>query len=143
MSLVERKRGISEAESVTKLTELAFFFIPLTFASSLFSMQVKELDSSTTSVAVFLAVAMAVTISSYTVRLVILSSTFLSLWRQWKDDIRAERGIRSSGPIATSAVLKWIWERRPWIIRCTDKVLHLARNQIIGYPSINGRDVTI
>ncbi|KAL8640669.1 MAG: hypothetical protein Q9226_008721 [Calogaya cf. arnoldii] len=48
MSLIESKRGISEAESVTKLTELAFFFIPLTFAASLFSMQVKELDAGTT-----------------------------------------------------------------------------------------------
>ena len=38
MSIVESKRGIAEAESVTKLTELAFFFIPLTFSASIFSM---------------------------------------------------------------------------------------------------------
>ncbi|KAL8649550.1 MAG: hypothetical protein Q9226_005526 [Calogaya cf. arnoldii] len=110
MSLIESKRGISEAESVTKLTELAFFFIHLTFAASLFSMQVKELDGSTTSVGVFLAVALAITICSYSLRLVIRSSKFLSLWLRWKDEIRAEKGIRPSTPIATSAVLKWIWQ---------------------------------
>ena len=40
MSLIESKRGISQAESVAKLTELAFFFIPLAFSASFFSMPV-------------------------------------------------------------------------------------------------------
>ncbi|KAL8869053.1 MAG: hypothetical protein Q9174_004560 [Haloplaca sp. 1 TL-2023] len=104
MSLIESKRGISEAESVTKLTELAFFFIPLTFAASLFSMQVKEINANTTSVGAFLAVALAVTIGSYALRLVIRSSIFLGVWRRWKDEIRAEKEIRPTAPIATSAV---------------------------------------
>ena len=38
VSLLESRRAIAEAESVTKLTELAFFFIPLSFAASFFSM---------------------------------------------------------------------------------------------------------
>ncbi|KAL8991596.1 MAG: hypothetical protein Q9169_007820 [Polycauliona sp. 2 TL-2023] len=111
MSLIESKRGISEAESVTKLTELAFFFIPLTFAASLFSMQVKELDAETTSVGVFVTVALAVTICSYALRLVIRGAPFLSLTRRWKDKIRADQKIRPSAPIATSAALQWIWRR--------------------------------
>lgn len=111
MSLIESKRGISEAESVTKLTELAFFFIPLTFAASLFSMQVKELDASRTSVALFLAVAITITICSYTLRLVIRSSSFLGFWRLWKEKIRADSQIRPSASIPTSAVLKWLWKR--------------------------------
>ncbi|KAL8724021.1 MAG: hypothetical protein Q9166_008175, partial [cf. Caloplaca sp. 2 TL-2023] len=110
ISLVESKRGISEAESVTKLTELAFFFIPLTFAASLFSMQVQELDANTTSVGLFLVVALAITICSYALRVVIRSSTFLSFWRRWKDQIRDDRGIRPSTPIATFAVLSWSWQ---------------------------------
>lgn len=40
MSILESKRAISEAESVSRLTELAFFFIPLSFATSLFGMQI-------------------------------------------------------------------------------------------------------
>lgn len=111
MSLVESKRGISEAESVTKLTELAFFFIPLTFAASLFSMQVKELDAATTSVALFVAVAFSITLCSYTLRLVIRSSWLLRVLRRWKKDIRATTESPSGAPIPTSAVLKWIWSR--------------------------------
>lgn len=41
LSLIESKRAIREAESVTKLTELAFFFIPLGFSASIFGMQLK------------------------------------------------------------------------------------------------------
>ncbi|KAL8988735.1 MAG: hypothetical protein Q9177_002240 [Variospora cf. flavescens] len=111
MSLVESKRGIAEAESVTKLTELAFFFIPLTFAASLFSMQVKELDASTTSVGVFFGVALSITVCSYALRLVIRSSTFLRFKRLWTNDIRTSTESPPGAPIATSMVLKWTWNR--------------------------------
>ncbi|KAL8859001.1 MAG: hypothetical protein Q9178_004482 [Gyalolechia marmorata] len=111
MSLVESKRGISEAESVTKLTELAFFFIPLTFAASLFSMQVKELDTNTTSISVFFAVALTITVSSYALRLVIRSSVFLGFIRRWRKKIQTSTDTPSAAPIATTTVLKWLWYR--------------------------------
>ncbi|KAE9368888.1 hypothetical protein N431DRAFT_561211 [Stipitochalara longipes BDJ] len=46
MALLDSRRSIAEAHSVTKLTELAFFFIPLTFAESLFffGMQIEEFE---------------------------------------------------------------------------------------------------
>ena len=111
MSLVESKRGISEAESVTKLAELAFFFIPLTFAASLFSMQVKELDANTTSISIFFAVALTMTVSSYVLRLVIRSSVFLSFMLRWSKKIRTSTGTPSEAPITTATVLKWLWNR--------------------------------
>lgn len=111
MSLVESKRGISEAESVTKLTELAFFFIPLTFAASLFSMQVKELDADTTSVGVFFGIALTITACSYALRLAIRSSLFLALLGRWKNDIRKSMNSPAGSPIATTMVLKWMWKR--------------------------------
>ena len=40
VALLESKRGIAEAESVTKLTELAFFFIPISVTATFFSMPV-------------------------------------------------------------------------------------------------------
>ncbi|KAL8943781.1 MAG: hypothetical protein Q9211_000864 [Gyalolechia sp. 1 TL-2023] len=116
MSLVESKRGISEAESVTKLTELAFFFIPLTFAASLFSMQVKELDADTTSVGVFFGVALTITACSYVLRLAIRSSAFVSFLRRWKDDIRISTDSSSGAPIATTMVLKWMRRRLSWCL---------------------------
>lgn len=69
MSLVESKRGIAEAESVTRLTELAFFFIPLTFSATVFSMQVKELNASVTPISTFIILAASITIGSYAQRL--------------------------------------------------------------------------
>lgn len=116
MSLVESKRGISEAESVTKLTELAFFFIPLTFAASLFSMQVKELDADSTSVGVFFGVALTITVCSYALRLAIRSSAFLGFLRRWKNEIRRSSNSPSAAPIATTMVFKWIWNRlQPYV----------------------------
>ncbi|KAL8771555.1 MAG: hypothetical protein Q9209_002997 [Squamulea sp. 1 TL-2023] len=111
MSLVESKRGISQAESVTKLTELAFFFIPLTFAASLFSMQVKEFDAGTTSVRLFLAVALTITICSYALRLVIRSSSFIDLLQRWKAKVREDRELGPSTQIATFVALHWTWQR--------------------------------
>lgn len=71
MSVVESKRGTAEAESVTKLTQLAFLFIPLTFSASIFSMQVKELDASRKSIAAFFILAIIITTASYALRLLI------------------------------------------------------------------------
>lgn len=44
MQFTESRRSINEAKTVTKLTELAFIFIPLSFTCSLFSMQITELS---------------------------------------------------------------------------------------------------
>lgn len=41
MNIVESSKAIKEAEEVTKLTQLAFFFIPLTFAAGVFGMNSK------------------------------------------------------------------------------------------------------
>ncbi|KAK7509721.1 hypothetical protein IWZ03DRAFT_87022 [Phyllosticta citriasiana] len=43
MSILESDRAITQAEEVTTLTRLAFFFIPLTYAPGIFGMNVKEL----------------------------------------------------------------------------------------------------
>lgn len=40
MSIIESRRAIAQAESVTKLTSLAFFFIPLTLCATVFSINV-------------------------------------------------------------------------------------------------------
>ena len=116
MSLVESKRGIAEAESVTKLTELAFLFIPLTFSTCLFSMQIKELNASTTSLGDFFLVAILVTASSYVLRLVIRSPLVLRYWRNCKEDIRETSKIPADGPITTSSFLSWLWARVDLVI---------------------------
>ncbi|KAK6533730.1 hypothetical protein TWF694_002661 [Orbilia ellipsospora] len=43
MSILESQEAISEASSVGKLTELAFIFIPISFAATFYSMQIETL----------------------------------------------------------------------------------------------------
>ncbi|KAK8248606.1 hypothetical protein IWZ00DRAFT_299315 [Phyllosticta capitalensis] len=43
MSINESTRAFKEAEEITKLTQLAFVFIPLTFVAGIFGMNLKEL----------------------------------------------------------------------------------------------------
>ncbi|KAK0742609.1 hypothetical protein B0T18DRAFT_167344 [Schizothecium vesticola] len=44
MSILESEKAIDQAVVVTRLTNLAFFFIPLSFVASLFGMNVNEFD---------------------------------------------------------------------------------------------------
>lgn len=39
--IAESEKQLQESESITKLTELAFFFVPLAFSATLFGMQVR------------------------------------------------------------------------------------------------------
>ncbi|KAL5432123.1 hypothetical protein PMIN06_012106 [Paraphaeosphaeria minitans] len=43
LQIIHTRKSIAEAESVSKLTELTFVFIPLSLVASLFSMQINEL----------------------------------------------------------------------------------------------------
>jgi Mg2+ and Co2+ transporter CorA len=111
MSIVESKRGIAEAESVTKLTELAFFFIPLTFSASIFSMQVKELSSSRVSLSTFFILAIIITTCSYALRLFIRSASVISVRRHYMKEIRADAGLPPGASIPTTSFLIWVWHR--------------------------------
>ena len=110
MSIVESKRGIAEAESVTKLTELAFFYIPLTFSASIFSMQVKELNNSQLSLSTFFAVALLITGFSYGIRLFIRSSAVKAFYHQCQQDVRDHGKISAGSPIPTLSLLSWLWQ---------------------------------
>ncbi|KAI5776663.1 hypothetical protein EDC01DRAFT_636508 [Geopyxis carbonaria] len=76
LSIVESQRAISEAESVTKLTELAFFFIPISFSATLFGMQVQEFEKRLP-ISVWVIVAFLVVLISYIIRFM-TRSTFIS-----------------------------------------------------------------
>ena len=111
MSIVESKRGIAEAEGVAKLTELAFFFIPLTFSASIFSMQVKELSEAETSVSAFIILAIIITVLSYALRLLIRSESFTRRRHGWIQDMRSDAGLPTDASIPTTTFLIWVWRR--------------------------------
>ena len=120
ISILESRRGIAEAESVTKITELAFFFIPLTFSASVFSMQVKELGSTNVSLWVFFVVAVVITISSYALRLAIRSALVIGLRRKWMDEVRELEGLPAGSPIPSRMFFRWLCYRLG--------LLHLVRS---------------
>jgi CorA-like Mg2+ transporter protein len=109
MSLLESKRSIAEAKSITKLTELAFLFIPLTFSATLFGMQVEEFNDRAP-LSTFIAVALATTTISYGSRLLIRSRWVVSLRQVCSTRIQKyakskKKDIRRGQP--TSFLIGW------------------------------------
>jgi hypothetical protein len=88
MQFAESRRGISETKTVTRLTELAFVFIPLSFCASLFSMSIDELEDGVP-VWIFVMTALATMALAYAIRLfvgseLLINSTRRSLERFWR-----------------------------------------------------------
>lgn len=69
MALINSKRGIAEAESVTRLTELAFIFVPMTFVAGVFSTQLEELQESPPRAWVFVVTSVSLVAFVYVARL--------------------------------------------------------------------------
>jgi hypothetical protein len=107
MQIVDSRRSITEAESISKLTELAFVFIPLSFVASLFSMQVHELDGGVP-LYQFGLVAIGFVIVAYLVRLSIRSSHLIEYKDNTIAQIREETGLQHNEPIPTHKFLGWL-----------------------------------
>ena len=105
-SLLENKRGISQAESVGRLTELGFIFLPISCVASAFSMQIQEL-SNPVPVGFFILASSLVILAVYSVRLSVRSSLLTSTFRSISADIRKHCGVIEGNPITTRAVLQY------------------------------------
>ncbi|KAF2756302.1 hypothetical protein EJ05DRAFT_96595 [Pseudovirgaria hyperparasitica] len=110
LQMIDSRRSIAEAESVSKLTELAFIFIPVTFAASLFSMQIKELGDGVP-VWQFVLVAISFVMLAYIVRLSIRSESVVEFKKECFDQARRQAGLAENTPIPTRAMLKWALPR--------------------------------
>ncbi|KAE8330259.1 hypothetical protein BDV39DRAFT_213042 [Aspergillus sergii] len=87
MGLLDSRRSIDEAHAVTRLTELAFIFIPLSFSTSVFGMQIEPFKDSAP-VWKFFVVASTVTTFAYLMRLTMRSQWLASLKQDVKQDVR-------------------------------------------------------
>ena len=105
MQIVDSRRSIAEAESVSKLTELAFVFIPLSFTASLFSMQVYELKNGAP-LYIFIIIAISFTFIAYTLRLTVRSSLTIGLKDNVLGQIRDIEELSENEPIPTRIFLK-------------------------------------
>ncbi|KAF2093732.1 hypothetical protein NA57DRAFT_61435 [Rhizodiscina lignyota] len=102
MAVLESKRAIAEAESVSKITELAFVFIPLTFITGAFSMQIDELQTPAPVYAFVIASILAVGLS-YTLRLVVRSTSVLQWKRAHWDRVRKHSNLPPGSQVPARA----------------------------------------
>jgi Mg2+ and Co2+ transporter CorA len=87
MGLLDSRRSISEAQAVSRLTELAFVFVPLSFATSVFGMQVKPL-ADPVPLRSFFIVAIVVTTFAYLMRATMRSQWLGYLKTLMRHDVR-------------------------------------------------------
>jgi len=76
LSLQESRQSIKEAETVRRLSQLAFVFIPMTFVTSCFGMNLQILGSGLAELSTFLIIASIVTVAA-----LVLPSTYTRLKR--------------------------------------------------------------
>ncbi|KAJ6108246.1 Mg2+ transporter protein CorA-like/Zinc transport protein ZntB [Penicillium sp. IBT 18751x] len=110
MALLDSRRSIDEAHAVTRLTELAFIFIPLSFAASVFGMQIEPF-ANPVPVWYFFVVASVATSFSYLMRIVVRSQWFNAMKIEMKYEIRkyAEKHGKSVQPRSLSVRLILAW----------------------------------
>ena len=106
MQFTESRRSITETKTVTKLTELAFIFIPLSFTASLFSMSVRELDNGVP-VWTFIVTAVVMAVLSYGIRVLVTSDSVADSSRRALERFWTRRNVRrgQSAPFFTLVLL--------------------------------------
>ncbi|OQE92963.1 hypothetical protein PENNAL_c0006G04196 [Penicillium nalgiovense] len=92
MGLLDSRRSIDEAHAVARLTELAFIFVPMSFAASVFGMQVEPF-ADPVPLSRFFIVAVVVTSFAYLMRMTMRSHWLIDLKAAIRHDARryAER----------------------------------------------------
>ncbi|KAK0100256.1 hypothetical protein ONS96_007539 [Cadophora gregata f. sp. sojae] len=112
MALLDSRRSIAEAKSITRLTELAFLFIPLTFAATIFGMEIEPFKDPVP-LSTFIILAVTLSGFSYAARLVIRSSWVIRVKYSSKESIKrfADRQQHpvQGGYIPTTLALQWLY----------------------------------
>ncbi|KAH0361062.1 hypothetical protein KCU65_g9005, partial [Aureobasidium melanogenum] len=128
MSILDSRRSIAEAESVGKLTELAFIFIPITFAASVFSMQIKELQNAVP-LRSFIIACIITLACSYGLRLLVRSRLLRRSMQRLFEDVREYAEIQPNRPIPTRKFVSFILVKQ--------RILHVVlASAIVAVPVI-------
>jgi len=107
ISLLDSRRSIAEAESVSKLTELAFIFIPLTFAASLFSIQVDQLQGGVPLSSFVITCVITLSVA-YGARLSVRSNSLIK-FKSWSlADARKLAGVEPMKKLSTAQFISWM-----------------------------------
>ncbi|KAJ6125563.1 Mg2+ transporter protein CorA-like/Zinc transport protein ZntB [Penicillium samsonianum] len=102
MGLLESRRSIDEAHAVARLTELAFVFVPMSFAASVFGMQIEPF-ANPVPISNFFAVAVGVTSFAYLMRMTMRSHWLTALKETVRQDVR-KYAARNGQPVQPRAL---------------------------------------
>jgi hypothetical protein len=128
MSILDSRRSIAEAESVGKLTELAFIFIPITFAASVFSMQIKELQNAVP-LRSFIIACVITLACSYGLRLFVRSRLLRWSMQRLIEDVREYAEVQPNRPIPTGKFISFMLVKQ--------RILHFVlASAIVAVPVI-------
>lgn len=128
LAILDSRRSIAEAESVGKLTELAFIFIPITFAASVFSMQVEELQNAVP-LRSFIIACIITLACSYGLRLLVRSRLLRRSMQRLIEDVREHAEVQPNRPIPTRKFISFILVKQ--------RILHvLLASAIVAVPVI-------
>ena len=126
-SIKESRRSIEEAVAVKKLTQLAFIFIPLSFVTSVFGMNIDEITGTGASLWTFLATAGCIGISVSLIWW--LSSPLEKWWRKHPPRYDINRSLR----------LSWVWwgisRHQVWWMTKHGILTGLATGGRFGHPT--------
>lgn len=115
MTLLENKRGIAEAESVGKLTDLGFIFIPASCVAAFFSMDVIELENGVP-VRWVVCVVVTVLFLTYLIRIFVRSETIIDIKRQLAARIRADAKLLGDVFIPTRYVIRFVYRKTRFMV---------------------------
>ncbi|KAJ6177911.1 hypothetical protein N7519_008372 [Penicillium mononematosum] len=102
MGLLDSRRSIDEAHAVARLTELAFIFVPMSFAASVFGMQVEPF-ADPVPLSNFFIVAVFVTSFAYLMRMTMRSHWLVDLKAAVRHDAR-RYAARNGQPLQAGAL---------------------------------------
>ena len=106
LSVLVSRKQLQESPSVTRLSELAFVFVPLSFVASTFSMQVQELQSPSPLRTFIIAASLAVFLA-YSVRLFLSSRAFCQVSLKVEDTTRRYNQIPDGESVPAGAYMKF------------------------------------
>ncbi|RHZ70297.1 hypothetical protein CDV55_104322 [Aspergillus turcosus] len=92
ISLQEARISMSEARDLRGLSYLGFIFVPLSLASSFFSINVSELNGTNTPLWVFIVTSLGILVFSVSVLILLTSARFGNKWNAFLDTLQA-RGV--------------------------------------------------
>ncbi|ORY12844.1 hypothetical protein BCR34DRAFT_285402 [Clohesyomyces aquaticus] len=112
MSIIESERAITQGVAIARLTELAFIFIPLSFAAAFFSMQVKDFEGDKQPrLRHFFAMGIALIFSLYCLRAFIRSTMLAKFVRKYERKIRESSRVPGTEEIPARVVVSFAWQQ--------------------------------